>query len=124
MSVSVGERLKEERERLGYNQTDFVRIAGVTLQSQGNYESGRREPSTSYFAAIAAAGADVQYIITGVRCSAVAAGLTREEVEILEGYRQADTTGRTAMRAVMRAVRPAAEDSSRDQLGVLDKKAG
>lgn len=64
---SFGERLREERQRLGLNQTEFAGLAGVQKQAQLKYEKGERSPDANYLAAIAAAGADVQYIVTGVR---------------------------------------------------------
>ncbi len=64
---TIGERLKEERLRLGYNQTDFAQLAGVTKNSQINYENDSRHPDTLYLRAINEAGADVNYIITGIR---------------------------------------------------------
>ncbi|HGM7876730.1 TPA: helix-turn-helix domain-containing protein [Pseudomonas aeruginosa] len=61
----IGPRLKSERTRLGFNQTDFGAIGGVQKQAQIKYEKGMRIPGADYLAAIAKAGADVQYIITG-----------------------------------------------------------
>lgn len=67
---SVGSRLREERERLGLNQEAFARLTPIgTRQSQSNYEKDASSPDAKYFAAIAAAGADVLYIITGERRS-------------------------------------------------------
>jgi transcriptional regulator with XRE-family HTH domain len=68
---SIGWRLREERERLGFNQEDFAKIAasagakGTTRQSQSKYEKDLREPSSGYLRAIAKAGANVDYILTG-----------------------------------------------------------
>jgi phage repressor protein C with HTH and peptisase S24 domain len=63
----IGERLREERERLGFNQTDFGALGGVLKKSQFHYEKGERLPDAAYLAAIANAGCDVSYIITGKR---------------------------------------------------------
>lgn len=60
-------RLQEERQRLGLTQDEFAEIGGVKRRAQINYESGDRCPDGHYFSAIAAAGADVQYILTGKR---------------------------------------------------------
>jgi transcriptional regulator with XRE-family HTH domain len=65
--VGIGERLKEERVRLGMNQADFAAAGGAHRKSQGNYESGERQPDAAYLSAIAATGADIQYIVTGNR---------------------------------------------------------
>lgn len=48
-------------------QTDLAAIAGATRQSQSNYEKGKRAPDADYLAAIARAGCDVVYILTGQR---------------------------------------------------------
>lgn len=63
--VSISERLRAERERLGLSQEEFAALAGAHRKSQGNYEKGDRQPDAAYLAAIAAAGADVLYILTG-----------------------------------------------------------
>lgn len=47
------------------NQTEFAALAGVRKRAQINYEAGERAPDANYLAAIAAAGADVAYILTG-----------------------------------------------------------
>jgi len=60
-------RLQEERRRLEINQDEFAEIGGVKRRAQINYESGDRCPDGHYFSAIAAIGADVQYILTGKR---------------------------------------------------------
>lgn len=59
-------RLREERDRLGLNQTDFGAIAGVKRNAQMNYENGTRKPDADYLAAIASHGVDVGYLITGL----------------------------------------------------------
>lgn len=63
---TLNERLKEERNRLGLNQTDFAALAGVGKTTQINYESGNRTPSADYLAAIFNHGVDIQYVVTGV----------------------------------------------------------
>lgn len=66
--MSVGERLKEERERLKLSQTSFAEIAGVHRKSQANYETDERMPDLTYIQALIAAdiGVDVLYVISGV----------------------------------------------------------
>ena len=69
--LPIGERLREEREKLEFNQADFAAKGGCTRKTQYNYEAGERAPDGAYLAAIAAAGADVQYILTGIRSVAL-----------------------------------------------------
>lgn len=82
MSVfkEVGLRVKEERERLGYNQTDFAAIGGMGRKTQFDYESGARAPDGSYLIGIATAGADVQYILTGVHSVGVSDAVAADQL--------------------------------------------
>lgn len=83
---SIGERLREERERLGFNQTAFGAIGGVQKQAQLKYEKGERFPDASFLEAVSKVGADVQYIVTGQRS---AQALTGDEEQLLTLFRAA-----------------------------------
>ncbi len=63
--MSLGNRLREERQRLNMVQMKFAELGGVGKQSQINYESGKRVPDAAYLAAISEHGADIAYIVTG-----------------------------------------------------------
>lgn len=114
--LNIGERLREERERLGFNQADFGALSMVTKTTQFNYESGKRMPDAAYLSAIAAAGADVQYIISGIRSAPPALGteevrkgyavdvLNKEEQALLDNYRHCQPEGKAAIKAVGVAV--------------------
>ncbi len=65
MSTHPGDRLREERLRLGLTQEQFGALGGVRKQAQLKYEKGERKPDATYFEGIAAAGANVDYILTG-----------------------------------------------------------
>lgn len=69
----ICDRLREEREALGLSQQALAERCGITARSQRNYESGERLPDAGYLAAIAAAGADVLYILTGQRAGGASA---------------------------------------------------
>ncbi len=64
--TSIGARLKEERERLGFTQPAFAELAGTTKKSQIDYEKDFTQPKANYLASIAEHGADILYIVTGV----------------------------------------------------------
>jgi len=64
-SRKEGERLKNERVRLGLNQAEFAERLGIHKNTQTNYENGRRKPSNEYYAAAAELGINVPYVITG-----------------------------------------------------------
>ena len=67
ITLSIGGRLREERERLGFLQQEFAAQGAVGRMSQVGYESGARPPTAEYLAKVARLGADVQYVVTGVR---------------------------------------------------------
>lgn len=67
--MTIGQRLKEERERLGFTQPAFAELAGTTKKSQIDYEKDLTQPKAGYLASIAKAGADVSYIVTGLAIS-------------------------------------------------------
>lgn len=96
--VTIEERLKEERLRLGYTQPDFAALAGKTKKTMIDYEKGVTSPDAKFLAAIAAAGADVQYILTGERFLADApARLPAEEAQLLAWLRGLNEAARTGL---------------------------
>ncbi|MBF0402077.1 MAG: helix-turn-helix domain-containing protein [Magnetococcales bacterium] len=73
-------RLKEERKRLGFIQDVMAKKGGVSKASYCAYEAGTTEPSVSFVMSIAAVGADVTYILTGVRSEERRPEVVAEEV--------------------------------------------
>jgi transcriptional regulator with XRE-family HTH domain len=84
---SIGERLREERQRLAMNQTELGVVAGVLKQAQIKYEKGERFPDAAYLAAAAAVGADIRYIVTGDRDAPPPEVLSADERVLLDRYR-------------------------------------
>ncbi|OCG60220.1 helix-turn-helix domain-containing protein [Gilliamella sp. Nev3-1] len=80
-------RLKEERKRLKLTQVDMALICGISREMWGKYERGIAIPGGEIFAALAIAGVNVQFILTGERQSGLI--LSREEKELIELYRNA-----------------------------------
>ncbi|PZU17836.1 MAG: transcriptional regulator [Shinella sp.] len=65
--IDLATRLIEEREALGYNRAAFARLLGLTAEGLRMIESGKTVFKVDVLIAAAAAGADIQYIVTGVR---------------------------------------------------------
>jgi len=80
----IGERLRAERKRLGFNQTDMAHLGGVSLNTQNRYEAGG-VPATEYLLMIGKAGADWYWILTGNRISVALQG---EAAELLRLFMQ------------------------------------
>lgn len=70
--MSIGKRLREERERLNLKQDQLHEITGVTRRTQSSYENDQTKPKGEFLQNIATFGFDVGYIITGVRAENVA----------------------------------------------------
>lgn len=106
--TDFGRRLAEERKRLGFNQTDFGKIGGVTKTSQVNYESGERSPNVDYWQAVSQVGADVLYILTGTRSVAAEAAPDRpgvyvadpRKLALLDNYEHSTKEGQRAIERV------------------------
>ena len=65
--TSIGMRLREERVRLGFSQTELGDIAGITKNTQMLYESEKRIPKADYLSALDAVGVNTHYVLTGNR---------------------------------------------------------
>lgn len=63
----IGDRIKEERQRLGLKQTEIAEKAGISREMWGKYERGIAIPGGEVLFSFAAAGADIQYLMTGLR---------------------------------------------------------
>lgn len=99
MEKNLGERLREERDRLGINQNELADIGGVKRNSQGNYERGRQNPDTAYLLAIAKAGIDVMYVLFGQRDGAMDAQ-TEAETEVMCSFRSLSPADQAVVRRV------------------------
>lgn len=90
----LGERLKEERTRLGLSQSDFAALGGVKQHAQFQYEKGMRRPNFDYLSALAGAGVDVWYLLTGEKGARLESS---EERLIIAGFRGLDRSKREAL---------------------------
>jgi len=70
--VTIGDRLKEERDRLKLSQTSMGEAAETTKKTQIDYEKNNTPPKANYLAKISLLGVDVGYVITGIRAENVA----------------------------------------------------
>ena len=85
------DRLRAERKRLGLSQEKFAALAGVTKDTQLNYESGSRKPDSDYLIAVCGAGVDSHFLLHGTPSSDE---LPAEESELLLAFRKLDLRGK------------------------------
>jgi transcriptional regulator with XRE-family HTH domain len=95
--MSLGDRLREVREEMGLSQTELAEIGGVIRNTQGSYERGERMPDTGYMQKIGEAGADIIYILTGIRATALGPMLSPEEQTLLDNFRACEEIDRNAI---------------------------
>lgn len=94
--MATGERLREERNRLKMTQVVFAERGGIGVSALKLYEGNERESGSDFLSAIASEGADVQYILTGIRSNSA---LAADEQILLEGYRALDPATKKRMLA-------------------------
>ncbi|MBV8619364.1 MAG: helix-turn-helix domain-containing protein [Curvibacter sp.] len=100
--MHAGERLRKERERLGFSQKDFAALVPVTRKTLFNWESGAGHAATDALAIWAGVGLDVLYVITALPLAEVGAGLGARQLALLARFDAADEAGRLAIeRAVL-----------------------
>lgn len=112
---TLGERLREERDRLGINQNDLADIGGITRNSQGNYERGRQNPDTAYLLAISGIGVDVMYVLFGRRDTAAGTQTTVEN-EVLNCFRSLGPGDQIVVHRVATGLAEAAAKQSQGNL--------
>ncbi len=101
--MPIGERLREERERLGFNQPCFAEFAGTTKQTLFSWESGGSSPKSDQLSALAEHGVDVYYVLTGQRIG-TAATLSARERALVDNYRAAPEDAKKALETTSAAL--------------------
>lgn len=110
--VSIGERLREERESLGMTQEQLADALSVTKKTQGIYERGQRSPNAEYLSALADIGCDVLYILTGVRQVKESLELSVRENCMLANYRALPEEDQAAVQRMTSALAKSVKDES------------
>ncbi|EPJ7517525.1 helix-turn-helix domain-containing protein [Pseudomonas aeruginosa] len=106
--MTIGERLKEERQKTGLNQTELAEQCGVSKNTQLAYEKGDRSPDAAYLLRASLLGVDVLYVITGKRLPAELDALSQSELDVLGFMTSMDEADRAAYVRMGRAFSEAA----------------
>lgn len=87
--MSIAARIKEERERLGFSQSQFGAFVDVSKKTQIRWEQEDGAfPDVAQLAVWGGLGVDMQFVLTGVRSNAAAsAQLPPDEQLLLDAYR-------------------------------------
>ncbi len=103
---SIGARLKEERERLGFSQPAFAAIGGASKGSQLAWEKGTATPNAEFLHDVAGVGVDVLYVLLGEHSGE---SLAPDESMLLHGWRRLDKRARAGVLALMGGLEEADE---------------
>ena len=98
---NLGERLKEERQKLRLTQEEFANKTGGTGKSQGNYERDLRSPSAEYLLSADSLGVDILYVLTGRRAGEPVNDLNPSEQALLSMYRNATQAIQAAVMGIL-----------------------
>lgn len=105
--MSVGNRLKEERKRLGLTQEAIGLACGVAKRTQILFEQDAHVPGGAYFAAADELGMDVAYVLVGRRDR-----LSEADADLLDAWRNASPSARIAAMAALTGAVPAGAGSA------------
>lgn len=100
----VGDRLREERERLGMNQTDFGTQLGVSRGTQKNYELGANSLDLKYVASLVKHNVDAGYVLTGNRSLSTGQELSAAETELVEQFRCLPPDDQKTVRRIVKSM--------------------
>lgn len=95
------ERLKLERKRLKLTQAAAAELAGIKRETWSRYESGTISPGMEVLAALAMAGGNINFVLTGVESCGVT--LSKDEIELVSLYRHAPIAVKAAAIAALTA---------------------
>ena len=87
-----GERLRTERERLGYTELQIAQLLGVPLEMYQKYELGQEDPGIFRMPRLNDCGFDILFIITSERHNPI-----EEESELLARFRELLSRGRDSI---------------------------
>lgn len=97
--MGIGDRLRELREQKHLNQEAFGALGGVSIKTQNRYEMGGRKPTFDYLEALAAAGVDVVYLLTG---ETDPQKLPPDEQELIRAWRQLSADNQAKFRETIK----------------------
>lgn len=96
----IGQRLWQERTRLGLTQTDMAKRGGVVMRTYADYESGRSSPKAENLQQWAACGVDILFVVTGHATDSM---LSPDEMMVLNYWRDSPDELRAAWLGFYRA---------------------
>ena len=115
--MTLHERLKAERERLGFTQPDMATLTKVGKTTVINWEKGTSSPTAAHLELLAKVGMDVLFVVTGAHAGGVAPAptLTAEETTMLSYFRKASSAVRKAALGALIGAEPPASKPKKEK---------
>ena len=115
--MTLGSRLKLEREIHGLSQRELAAIGGVQTNAQGRYESGMRYPRADYLCRLHAADIDVSFVLTGRRSLYDTTRPCHDEQAVLKAFRAMPSADRAALKQIMISMTPQPQNKFQESEG-------
>ena len=106
VNVEIGQRLWQERKRLGLTQSEMAKLGDVGFSTYCTYENGDRSPKAESLQLWAGHGMDVRFVVMG-EITDSDKNLTPDEKRMLMGWRDSPEELRSAWVGFYQAYRVA-----------------
>ncbi|MCT8824746.1 helix-turn-helix domain-containing protein [Glaesserella parasuis] len=100
--MCISERLRQVCEAKNWKIKDFAEQTGIAYRTLQGYVGGEREPNAEGMTAIAKAGVNLNWLVSGegemfVQHTRKMECLTKEELSLLEKYQKCNQIGKKAI---------------------------
>ena len=112
--MSLGMRLKLEREACSLTQSAVAAIGGIQPNAQLLYESGMRCPRADYLSRLSTTAIDVLFVVTGKRTPYAVAELSADEYTLIKFLRTADFSDKHAVEHIINRLAVTLRNKSHD----------
>lgn len=103
---TFGNRLKEQRKKLGLTQAKIAEKCGISMRMWGDYERDKYQPRSETLFLLAKEGIDIDYVMTGNAAENTFRqpknSLNNKELELLTLFRQASELGQAVILSAAR----------------------
>jgi len=102
--MNLGNRLKQERQRLRLTQAELAAIGGVEPNALMHYEHGSRQPRADFLAALDMIGVDLLYVITGTTIPESSPDLVEAEKDLVLNLRALPREDQSSITRIIRSL--------------------
>ncbi|HHE3464277.1 helix-turn-helix domain-containing protein [Pasteurella multocida] len=104
--MRISERLKLVCEQNNWKIKDFAEISGLPYRTMQGYINGEREPNAEGMSAIAKAGINLNWLVSGngEMFTTFSSELVEQEKQLLTQFRQCNSLGKKAIELNLSAI--------------------